>query len=486
MPLHLIKGIHYLRMKITQHVRTLIIKENNNNPHGGVRELASLLKEKYNLQISKSSIHSVLKAKGLPVKKGRKKHIFKYKKQLVEDCALFLLKSINYEIGLFEYVSGELQVYFSRIKRELLEKFIILLSFSSFLGRPVMESVNRKGLLKLSDLYNLPVRQYKKFLARLKECKPVIAIDTLKKNFQPVSSIKFYFNNGSTGYCDAMTNTFWDSFCYVRDFFLPLENVRKKIEVFLDNKVIMVNYTRSFDYLSLLVLNFIEGISSGINSIQLLDGQGKVLEDIKVSPGKFSYFIGYYPRIISKGMVFLEKSRQFRKLSWEQWPVFYSVVLTRFLQPKTSKGIILNNVFISRKKKFLPCWGIVTNQKDNLADWIKQYLFCWPYMENRFTREMEIFEKFYSQDQAGMSLEKLIPRQLTLEKEEDFAVLGEILLSLFQHRIGSLTLNNDRDGYLRIGKGFCRIYLDKNLALNTRDKFNDACFYINGRRVFLD
>ena len=95
---------------------------------------------------------------------------------------------------------SELKVYFPRISKDLLKKLIIASTLSSFLGKDVRESIKEEGFLKLVGLSRLPLRKIDFFNERLKEYTPTINLKPVKENIRMVSTIKFYFKNGTYGF----------------------------------------------------------------------------------------------------------------------------------------------------------------------------------------------------------------------------------------------------------------------------------------------
>ncbi|MBU0694052.1 MAG: hypothetical protein KKC11_05215 [Candidatus Omnitrophica bacterium] len=465
--------------RISRHLKNLVLKEKRKSPYLGVRAVAALLKEKYKVDISKSAVHSILSSQGIKEKKGRKQSLLMYRKQEIEILGLLLLRCIDSEVGLFEHIAGELGVYFAKVEQNLLRKIIMLVSFSSF----CKEDPRKKCFLRTAGFYTFPSRKIDYFSKRIRDCKPAINLQGLRKNLNLVSTVKFYFENNDVGYCDGRFSTFWDSPCYMRDFFAPIRVVKRKINWMLKNKVVMVNYTKSFDYLSPLILRFANGLISGLKKIELLTEKEEVLEELRFTPFKPDFFFGYYPKILSKGIVLIGKQPRFKKLSWLGEDIFYVSLLTKFLQPKEKQGVTFNNVLIAPKKKFLPFWGLVTNKKQGIEPFLKQYLLYWPYMEKSFSQEMEIMEKFYSTKLEKKDLSEFIPQTIVFEEKEDFARIGEILASIFNQRIGEIELKSTK-GKLILGKDFCKIMI-RSFPAQIKKKFNDACLYLDEKRAFL-
>jgi hypothetical protein len=468
--------------KINKKIKKIVEREKKKHLYLGVRKLANLLKEKYAIKISKTSIHKIISSQGIKEKKGRKSYILLYGRKKTKYAGLFFLRCIDREINFFDYLTEELGLYFPKLEKEILKKIIILVSFSSFLGENLKDGIYKEGFLKLVDLYHLPNYKINYFFKNLLNYKPVISLQNFKNGLKFASTIKFYFEKEDMGYCDAKFCTFWDNPSILGDFSLGLFRAKERLEEMVKEKVIMINYTKSFDYLSPLVFKFVEGLSKGIRKIEIL-GEKEVLEKIETVGLRPTFFIGYYPKILSKGVSFLERNKRFKKFLWrEKEAIYYAPFLTRFLQPKKNKGVILNNVLIKKKTTFSPSWGIITNKKENISYFLKKYLFFWPYLEEGFLEEIEKIHNFYFQKKEEKDIRDYFPQYLRLEKEQDFAQISHILLLIFKEKIGDLDIKN-LEGEIVIGKDFYKVLL-KNDFPSLKRKFNQNSFYINKKRVF--
>ena len=87
--------------------------------------------------------------------------------------------------------------------------------------------------------------------------------------------------------------------------------------------IIMIQYTKSFDRLSPLVVDFIQGVESGIVAIDLFDGKGRLVKTLavpKLSKDQGwhpSFYIGYYPQGLARGIDFSHKFLKLKKLQWK-------------------------------------------------------------------------------------------------------------------------------------------------------------------------
>lgn len=464
-------------------LKNIILLETKKNPHLGVRGISKLLKEKHKLNISKSTINNILRLKGIESQRGRKRHAIFYQRKYIKDCAHLLLKAVDSQIGLSDFLKGQLHAYFPHLNTNLLKKIILLFSFSSYVGADLERNIKRPGFLRLAGCYAYPAKSVKYFRRRLADYKPAIGLGKIKENAVLASTVKFYFLNNSTGFVDAKLTTLWDGLCNIEDFFLPLYHVASRLAQLQKDKIVVINYTKSFDYLSATTLNFINGLSTGIKRIEILDEKGKILERVEWNITNPAFLLGYYPKILSKGAVFLEKEKRFKRFINLNGEVLYAPILTRFLQAKGAKAVILNNILVKSKERLLPNWAILTDRKVNLGYFLRKYLHYWPYMEKAFLRDMKDIENFFLNKDTSKNLSKHIPEILNFEKEADFAEITAMLAAIFKEQFASLTFTGCAGEYI-IGKDFCKIVI-KNIAVNLKEKINNANLYLDNKRLFV-
>ncbi|MCK5288777.1 MAG: helix-turn-helix domain-containing protein, partial [Candidatus Omnitrophica bacterium] len=116
------------RNKTDDNISRLILKERSNNKFWGCRKLAQLLKEKYSIKISKSTVNKIVKDHGIYSKKGRKKDLSIYKKRHKDLAGLYIFKSFVDEIGLFDEIVTQLKDIFPKIRKERLKKILLYIS----------------------------------------------------------------------------------------------------------------------------------------------------------------------------------------------------------------------------------------------------------------------------------------------------------------------------------------------------------------------
>ncbi|MDD5584309.1 MAG: hypothetical protein PHV55_04570 [Candidatus Omnitrophica bacterium] len=470
-----------MRTKINSSLKRLVLRLQKTNPHLGVRGLTSLLATRHHITLSKSAVNTIVQYKGQKRPRGRKKSILAYARKNSSFTGLLLLECIDAHVGLFNHVTEELHVYLPKLRPALLNCIVRLVSFAAY-STYAKENLRKADFLRMSGLHTFPLHKINYFLARVKEYTPVVSLAKVKDNVKLVSTIKFYFENGTRGFSDARFSTLWDSHCTISYFFSPCIQVRRRIAGMLKERYIFINYTKSFDYLSLLVVRFIEGLQSGLQKVEFLDEGGKVLETVACASIKPSFFIGYYPKILNKGVFFLGQAPRFKRIR-AQTEALYTTISTRFVQQKTNKGIILNNILLKRKEKELPVWGVLTGTKDRALDCLNDYLQFFPSMDSAFIEEMKVIERFFLDDVRHRDLGAFVPADITFESENDFAGIINILASVFKEEIGNFDFNANIVTFRQSKNNY--LFAARSASGEVKKKFNAADLSFRGKHACL-
>jgi len=477
------------RKKVTPALKRLVLQERRNAPHLGVRPLSELLKKKHKINLSKSAISKILTSSGLKEKKGRKSSLLIYKGKSLTHCGLFLLRCLDNQVGIFDYLSQELKTYFPKISKDLLKQLIILASFSALINEDPKKSIKRRGFLRLAGLGHFPARKMDYFKNQLSQHKPKIDLKPLKDTLVRVSTIKVFFNSGYCSHFDAKMSTLWKGPCKAEQFFSPLRAASKLIEQMIEDKTIIIGYTKSFGYLSPLTFDFLKAMDKGVKKVEFLDERAKVVKEMKVSLPKISFFIGYYPEILNKGVVSIGRPKRFKSFSWQGvGEALCASSLTRFSQPERKQELMLNNVLMKQGASLLPSWGLLTgsisSKKAKVASFLKKYLYLWPNAEKSFIDDMRVIEKsIFNPSKDRGYLAKMLPRNLIFKDLLDFARVGQILSAIFKEMIWGWEPKN-KEGDFAIGKDYLRISL-KKIPGEAKKRFNNGRFYLDQRRAFI-
>lgn len=474
-----------MKKKVNSRAIKLILKLQKKNPDLGVRKLSGLLKGKHGILLSKSTVASIIKEKGIKLERGRKPAHLLYGQKEVADCGLILLSCVDSQIGLIDYLTEEIRVYLPRLSKSLIRKFIVLSSFSYFSGGSLKENVEKTGFLRLADLNSFPAKQFNYFKNMIVKYKPVIDLGPVKENLAYISTVKFIFNNGNCGFCDAQMSTFWDGVCKVSNFFLLKQAAHNQINKMLKERLIVVGYTQSFGNLSALAVNFCKGIESGIDRLEFLNKAGNPVSALDCSRIKSSYAIGYSPKVLNQGIKILGRTEKERKIAWDELGGFYCrKFVCEFLQHSDEKGVMLGNVRMRQNRNVASSWGLlVPAKKDKIEDLVKNYLYRFKGMEALFKRDLKIIEESLLSVSMQPELTDIFPKRLKFRDISDFAWLTQILSSSFKEIVGGWEPRGKKGNFSK-GKTYLKVFLEK-VPLKIRQKFNESPFYYENKRVFL-
>jgi hypothetical protein len=476
-----------MKKKIDARLRKLVLNQQRNNPELGVRKLADLLEKKYAVSLSKSSIHCILQSKGTKLKKGPKEAKLAYEKNSIPEAGLLLLRCIDSQIGFFDYLSDELNIYTPKLKKELLKKFIILTSLAALSAEKLNIAVRNQSYLRLAGLYRFPVKKFNYFKKRIVRYQPILELKPVHKNLTIIAGIRIIFNNSRHIYLDSKLATLWDSLPQTDYFFSSLKKCRDRVKQMLSEKLLIIGYTKSFDYLSGLVFELIKGAESEVGKIQFLDKNSKLIKEIVVNE-KINFMVGYYPKGVSKGIKYDKERKHYNRVHVEQLGTFYLMnIYSNFLQTSDRKYVKLFNVLINRKNYGLPNWGLITSSgklsRQKTEQIFKSYIYLWPDLENNlFEGAKEIEASFVSNEVKKNGVIGIIPGKLVFLDLSHFSRVGQLLAVIFKEFVTGIEPKRRR-GFFEKGKDYLLLTLP-NMPNKVKKVLDQQAFFLDQRRVF--
>ncbi|MCF7892883.1 MAG: helix-turn-helix domain-containing protein [Candidatus Omnitrophica bacterium] len=475
-----------MKKKVNASLKKLVLSQHKKNPALGVRKLADLLKKEYGISLSKSTVHSLLRSKGEKLKKGAKKAKAAYKKKELDEAGLMILRCIDSQIGFFDYLADELKIYLPKLKKELIKKFIILISFASLLVEDLDQVIRRKSFLRLTGLNRFPAKKFNYFKQLIKRYQPIIELKPLDKNLILIAGVKIIFRDGSYIFSDPRLTTLWDNLPQIDYFFASFKSCKERIVRMLNQKCLIFGYTKSFDYLSDLVFKLNKSKESQIAKIEFFDLSSKLIEQIKVDK-KIDIILGYYPKGIGKGVRFSKNKSSYSRIHLEQLGSFYLMnIYAEFLQLSGNNRVTLNNVLINDKSYGLPNWGIITFltrlSKEKVKGIFKNYIYLWPELEkNLFEGTKEIESSFLKEESKREGIDKMIPNKLVISKLDKLGRVSQLLLVIAKESIKGLEPRR-KSGFLETGKDYILLVLSGASSI-TKKRLNKQAFFVDKKRV---
>ncbi|MBU1113485.1 MAG: hypothetical protein KKH93_06415 [Candidatus Omnitrophica bacterium] len=475
------------KKKLTPELKRAILKAKKKFSGSGVRELAVILADQYKINLSKSLIHKVLKEKGLKEKPGRKNQSEAFQARKVESCGLMLLRALDSQVGLFDYLTEKLKVYFKDFNPEQLKKIITLASLSFFIDKKLKISLSREGFLRLVGLRQISGKSVDYFNQVLLAKRPVVSLEGLKNQLRPASAVRFIFKNGSQGFSDGRLATFWDKPQKSEAFSSSLRVLRQRFKKMLENKVLIIGYTKSFNYLSATAFNFIRGLKSGLTAVELLGPAGEVLDRLKVTNPLVYLVFGYSPQLFMPPVVSQKPQRFKRFLHGELGELFLTTSPAAFRLTQEGITINLNNFRIKSSLNSSVFWGVLgffpSGDKKFIPASLNRYFYWWPYIYDDFFKETELVQGKGSSKPAKPDLSKMLPQKVVFTQTIDFIRVGQILSILFKETVQGWEPKG-KTGNFSLCKDCLRITL-KQAPRALKKAFNQAAFELEGRPVFL-
>jgi hypothetical protein len=477
------------KRKITTAIRRIVLRENNLAPYRGVRELARLLESKHKIKISKSTIANILKSKSCQLKSGPKKATARYQRKQSSQCGLLLLKSLDSHIGLVDRVVKELNPTFPAIPAKTLKKVVLFLSFSYFCAKePFYSKVNR-DFLKLAGLGQIPSRLISHITKILNQTnKLTIDLSSLAQEVGTVTTIKFTFNDGTFGYCDAGMNTFWSGLCRFERFFATYRSATAKLLSMVKDGVFLIGYTRSLDYISLTTFAFMASAAGGLEKIEMIDETGAAVLELPFKQKKASFLFGYSPQVLKKGVIPVSGTNRLRHIvRGGNRELYGKIFQARLSCGEPQEELFFSSTLIKDKIDSEFNWGIFSNipkSRRNFITYIRKYINAHRYAAGNFFQDMKaIEEEALGCQHKPSDLSRLIPKRLVIADCRDFAKIAQILSIIFKEIVGGWEPKAKKGSWHRQGD-----LISAHIAGvpgPVKANFNKKGFFIGKKRVVI-
>jgi hypothetical protein len=482
--------------KITPYIRRIILKEKRKNPLLGCRKLSSLIKEKYNLSLSKSLINKILVEKGIREKKGRKKITSLFKRKEIKNCGVFLFKGAEFNFSLDSAFIETFYIGFPKMRKD---KFLSLIKFFLYFplsGTLDLESLDKRNIdefKKISGCKAISKRNLKEFSQSLKKkifyLAPLFKKALLDKLIE-VIAIKINFLNGFSIYMDPLRKSIFSSFSGIpEEYYTSLGRVEEDLErIFKEDLWVIMSFP-CFGEVSSFVSDFFTSSFTGVKTIEILGRGGRILKKIYPSSlKKFNFIIGFSPKVCSFPSLQVKEASQFLRFNLSYWrEVYIKKFQIKFLQFIENKKLTLTNVLFKIKREI--SWGLFTNiEKPSLSYIVDTYTFFWPYLEEGFLRHLEIIEK--STYQQKLSPLEIVKEKIKSFSDLNFEVLRKIieeytLLKFFSSRVSFRRIYSFEGWIEKERKKAIKIFL-KNLPSSVAKNFNEENIYWKGKKIFLN
>jgi hypothetical protein len=387
--------------KLFPKIKTFIVEQKKKDANLSCRKLSLLITKKFKINISKSSINSLIKQAGLSSSIGRRR---KRRKQLreAEGLGTILLKGIDSLFMGSITLNKVIQAKFPKIEDACLLEGLLYL--------PLFKQASQEALPQNSGLWPLIGKNYnyQTLISYLNDLQGVttLAADILKvisDLSQDVWFITLTLIDNSVLYLDGQLRTVWSTPRIPHDFSSTLYKLKSYIENYFKGNSPFILFTAPgynlptrefFDFLFTL-----EAERNTITKITLYGNKMELLEAIPVYGfRKKQYILGLWPWQFEKYRelnIFSEfSSFYFEPLQENFYIAEARIYLT---QPKINQRVTLRTCVLKKNlagKVDLFIVSNITQEQLSTEDVVRLYLSHWPNLEEGFldfSRKIELF-----------------------------------------------------------------------------------------------
>jgi len=422
--------------KLKPTIKEYILKKKKEEPNLSCRRISSLVLEKFQLKLCKSSVNSLIKEASLSMPVGRRP---KKRRSIAEAEGLgtMLLKAADYLLRGTYYISEAIKNRLDYNHSDLLAKTEALLYLPLFERAAVSALRPDYGLWPLIN-QQFSQEELSSFLGQLQAIKP-LGLDV----FRVISSvseetrcIKIGLSDGNALYLDGQLHTTWSTPQIPYNFSMPLYTLKSQLNgYFQENRPLVLFMAPGYDTATREFFDLIlslEAKEKRIESLTLYNNKLEEIETLRLEELKKSFFVfglwpwqfGEYRNIKTMG----DFKPFYLELLKEDF--YIAKVELELLRPELNKKVVLSGCALKTSLNQRIRLFILTNlsyPETSLEELAKLYLNRWPNLEETFqdfSRKIELFT-YTAASQNFFSTQSL---SLTKEASQDIkALLGDYL-----------------------------------------------------------
>ena len=381
--------------KIDPRIREFILQQKQFNANLSCRTLVPLIRQRFNLDVSKSSVNLVLRQVGLSNKVGRRR-TSKNSSLKVDGAGAYFLKAADINLGLASLFLRLVKARFPKASNSLIQAKNHALVFGPAFGirEPQdLQVYEKQGLWIISGaskkLSGRSLLNYSKSLDN--QAFLLNLLTEFDRRLVEVLCIGLVLNNGVKFYVDSQSRTMWkDPQKIPLQFCLTIDRTRASIEeIFFKGAPLWLNcilgYSLANEELLNLIYAFSQPIKFPILKLNLHGFDGKEIEGINLPQAKSRHFaIGVLPWQSHEAR-FLDLRRSEvsdTNFKGEEFQVISGRL--ELSHPITGAKFNLNAVLLKGPKDIQPRISIITNIAfDQLSPETisRRYLERWPNLE---------------------------------------------------------------------------------------------------------
>ncbi|MBL7152056.1 MAG: hypothetical protein ISS89_05690 [Candidatus Omnitrophica bacterium] len=407
--------------KLKTEIRDFIVEQKKSNPALSCRRLETLVEQRYQLKLSKSSINSIIKSAGLSMPVGRRSkqkieppstssvektpEIQKIEALVEEECTgAILLKAMDSLIGGSRYISEEVRKNLREKEANILVKTEALIYLCLF--SPSQHKEN-KTVTTLSALLGRKVLledilSYLDLLQSVNIKSSDIYLGILGLSHQ-VRGIKLLLADNKSLYLDSQFHTLWPTPYIPYDFSTTLYNAKGYInKYFFQEQPLTLFIAPGEDTPSQDLFSLILALNSQGNRIENLLLYGNKFEELQGVPlGQFKrrlFILGLLPGQF-RGCRTIKKIAEFTPFFFEPLKREFYLAETEIdlSQPYINQIVTLKGCVLKTSPSDQPCLIIAGNnfnEGGNPSLLANTYLSHWPNLQEAyqdFNRKVDFF-----------------------------------------------------------------------------------------------
>ena len=381
--------IYKLQPRISDFIKEIKLEK----PELSCRGLSSLIQERFQVKVSKSSVNSVIKGTGLSMPIGRRP---RPKRGIVEAEGLgaILLKAADYLLGGSELITKYLQDKLLSEEMDIPSSLEYLKYSQLFDLQSTCKTNYSIGLWPLIGK-KIPQKKLNAYLSDIQQLSPLLAelVQIMNSVMQEIRCVKINFSDDSACFIDGQGYTVWANQYIPYNFSTTISDIRSYVTKFLQGDQPFVFYMppgsdspgkEFFDFL----LNFISP-SKRITNLGFYDMRLKQTDILSVGESKKrSLIFGLWPwqyvayrkiKILSdfKNFYFEPLRKDF----------FLADAEVQLLQPNTNQSVILRGCALKTSyndKIRVIVLSNITPEEASIEDLARHYLNKWPNLEETF------------------------------------------------------------------------------------------------------
>lgn len=412
--------------KLNPEVKEFVIEKKKTSPHLSCRKLSPLIKEAFQIKLSKSTINSIIKESGLSLPVGRRRKIIKQPDNFA--LGTYLLKAADALAGGVDCFATAIKESLKSNDADILAKTEFLLYAPLFGKLENLASHSESGIWALIDkkIDRESIKSYLIDMQRLKELPSLLSKEILSVT-REVRCVEISLQDKPLGYFDGQLHTIWATDKIPCAFSTNINDLNNYITRYFEDKAPFIFFMAPgyeeppkefFDFL----LNF---ASTETKNYKFTYHNCKANEitsqDIKQDK-KGCYIFGLWPWQYNKFRT-VKDIGEFRKTHFRELKKDFYIAKSEveLFQQALNKKITLRGCALKVNSQDNTKLIILTNlpgDKFSLEYIAENYLYRWPNLEETlqdFSRKMELYtykpetkeiiEKKISELQNNLSLD---------------------------------------------------------------------------------